>query len=216
MHEKTLPYSPHQNGKQEAFWGNSEGRLMEMLEQRSDLTLEFLNLATQAWTEVEYNRSVHRELAVSPLTRFRRSASVLRDSPSSQELRNAFRCDVRRRQRQSDGTISLAGKRFEVPARYRHFTKVVVRYARWDLGRVDLIDPREDSILAPLYLLDRVANADGHRAPVQLDTTSEPAAASKTPDELPPLLKRILAEYSATGMPPSYLPKNHTPKKGQA
>jgi hypothetical protein len=26
--------------------------------------------------------------------------------------------------------------------------------------------------------------------------------------ELPPLLKRILAEYSATGMPPAYLPKN--------
>ena len=37
MHEKTLPYSPHQNGKQEAFWGHLEGRLMEMLEQRSGL-----------------------------------------------------------------------------------------------------------------------------------------------------------------------------------
>jgi len=29
--------------------------------------------------------------------------------------------------------------------------------------------------------------------------------------ELPPLLKKILEEYSATGMPPAYLPKQ--PKK---
>ncbi|MGB8899634.1 MAG: DDE-type integrase/transposase/recombinase, partial [Methylocella sp.] len=26
VHERTLPYSPYQNGKQEAFWGNVEGR----------------------------------------------------------------------------------------------------------------------------------------------------------------------------------------------
>ena len=31
-HDTTLPYSPHQNGKQESFWGNLEGRLMAMLE----------------------------------------------------------------------------------------------------------------------------------------------------------------------------------------
>ena len=28
VHERTLPYSPYQNGKQEAFWGTLEGRLM--------------------------------------------------------------------------------------------------------------------------------------------------------------------------------------------
>ena len=33
----------------------------------------------------------------------------------------------------------------------------------------------------------------------------------RTGGELPPLLKRILQEYSATGMPPAYLPK--TPPK---
>ena len=31
VHEKTLPYSPYQNGKQECFWASLEGRLMEML-----------------------------------------------------------------------------------------------------------------------------------------------------------------------------------------
>src|SRR5271170_5666363 len=67
-------------------------------------------------------------------------------------------------QRQSDGTIALEGVRFEVPARFRHFREVVVRYARWDLSRVDLVDPRHGTLLAPLYPLDRAANADGRRA----------------------------------------------------
>jgi putative transposase len=32
VHERTLPYSPYQNGKQEAFWGPLEGRLVTMLD----------------------------------------------------------------------------------------------------------------------------------------------------------------------------------------
>jgi len=37
----------------------------------------------------------------------------------------------------------------------------------------------------------------------------------RSDNQLPPLLKRILAEYSATGMPPAYLPKKPRPKKGR-
>ena len=40
VHERTLPYSPYQNGKQEVFWGTLEGRLMRMLDGVADLTLE--------------------------------------------------------------------------------------------------------------------------------------------------------------------------------
>ena len=47
-HERTLPYSPYQNGKQEAFWRVVEGRLLAMLEGVPDLSLELLNRATQA------------------------------------------------------------------------------------------------------------------------------------------------------------------------
>ena len=49
VHERTLPYSPYQNGKQESFWGTLEGRLMTMLEGVAQLTLPALNDATQAW-----------------------------------------------------------------------------------------------------------------------------------------------------------------------
>jgi transposase InsO family protein len=208
VHERTLPYSPYQNGKQESFWATLEGRLMEMLEGLAELSLDFLNEATQAWVEIEYNRTVHREISGSPVERFSKALDVLRSSPKASALRDAFRLEATRRQRQSDGTISLDGVRFEIPARYRHFSEMTVHYARWDLGRVDLVDPRTLTILAPIYPLDRTANADGHRSPVEADRTDMQADDSQPPrDALPPLLKDILREYSATGMPPAYLPK---------
>jgi putative transposase len=216
VHERTLPYSPYQNGKQESFWATLEGRLMEMLDGLAELTLDFLNEATQAWVEIEYNRTVHRETSRSPVERFSQAPDVLRPSPSTGALRKAFRLETMRRQRHSDGTISLEGVRFEIPARYRHFSDVVVRYARWDLGRVDLVDPRSGATLAPIYPLDRSANADGQRLLVELQNGDVPADDSQQPcNELPPLLKRILEEYSATGTPPAYLPKKPRPKQGE-
>jgi transposase InsO family protein len=216
VHERTLPYSPYQNGKQEAFWGTLEGRLMKMLDGVAELTLDLLNQATQAWMEIEYNRAVHRETSCSPVERFARAPDVLRFSPSSESLRDAFRLETKRKQRRSDGTISLEGVRFEIPGRFRHFREVTVRYARWDLGRVDLVDERSGIILAPIYPLDKSANADGRRAVVEPGATAVPPGdRRRTAGELPPLLKRILQEYSATGMPPAYLPKTPPSQDGE-
>ena len=215
LHETTLPFSAYQNGKQECFWAQLEGRLLEMLGKVRQLTLEFLNEATQAWVEIEYHRRVHREIGCAPAARLATAPDVLRPSPSSDALRAAFRREVKRRQRQSDGTISLDGVRLEIPSRYRHFRDVVVRYPRWDLSLVDLVDPRAGMILARLFPLDRAANADGRRALVEPrpEETASPAAESS--GELPPLLRQILAEYSATGLPPAYLPKDSTPKQAE-
>ena len=217
VHERTLPYSPYQNGKQEAFWGTLEGRLLNMLEGAVELTLEFLNQATQAWMEIEYNRALHRETSCAPVERFKQAPSVLRDSPKSESLRDAFRLETKRIQRRSDGTISLEGVRFEIPARYRHFHAVTVRYARWDLGRVDLVDEHNGTILAAIYPLDKTANADGRRAVVEPGSTGAPPLdRRRAPGELPPLLKQILQEYSATGMPPAYLPKTSPEDNGES
>jgi transposase InsO family protein len=217
VHERTLPYSAYQNGKQESFWGNVEGRLLAMLDGYADLTLDFLNEATQAWVEIEYNRAVHRELSCTPVERFAQTADVLRASPASDALRAAFRLEAKRRQRQSDGTISLEGVRFEVPARFRHFREVVLRYARWDLSRVDLVDPRQGTLLAPLYPLDRAANADGRRAVIEPASADAAAAERQRTGALPPLLQKILADYSATGLPPAYLTQRTLfPEKGEA
>jgi putative transposase len=215
VHERTLPYSAYQNGKHEAFWGTVEGRLLAMLDGYAEWTLAFLNEATQAWVEIEYNRAVHRELSCTPVERFAQAADVLRTSPSSDALREAFRLEAKRRQRQSDGTLSLEGVRFEVPARFRHFREVVVRYARWDLGRVDLVDPRHGTLLAPLYPLDRTANADGRRAVLTPASAAPAAADHPQTGTLPPLLQKILADYSATGLPPAYLPqRTPNPEEG--
>ncbi|MCC6696588.1 MAG: transposase [Candidatus Hydrogenedentes bacterium] len=208
VHETTLPYSAYQNGKQESFWGNLEGRLMEMLHHLPELTLDFLNQATQAWVELDYNHATHRELGCAPVTRWTQAKDVLRASLSSDGLRQAFRMQVQRRVRRSDGTISLGGQRFEIPSRYRHFRDVVVRYPRWDLGRVDLIDPRQETVLCRLWPWDRQANADGQRALLTPTETCVAGELTASSGELPPLLKQLLAEYSATGLPPAYLPQN--------
>jgi hypothetical protein len=189
---------------------------MKMLDGVADLTLELLNEATQAWVEIEYNRAVHRETSCSPVERFAKAPDVFRASPSSEALRDAFRLQTRRTQRQSDGTISLEGVRFEIPARYRHFRDLTLRYARWDLGRVDLVDEPGGTILAPIYPLDKTANADGRRASVEGNSPDvELDHGPRRDSELPPLLKSILQEYSATGMPPAYLPKTSQKDNGE-
>jgi putative transposase len=109
LHEPTLPYSPYQNAKQESFWATLEGRLMAMLEGVAELTLERLNTMTQAWVEQDYLRNVHSEIATTPLKRYLDAPNVGRLCPDSETLRRAFRCRVQRRQRRSDGTLTLEG-----------------------------------------------------------------------------------------------------------
>ncbi len=209
VHQTTLPYSPYQNAKQESFWGRVEGRLIAMLEGVDELSLELLNTATCAWVEQEYQRSRHSELGSSPLERYLAGPDVGRECPGSETLRAVFRRELTRHQRRSDGTLSLDGQRFEIPSRYRHLERVHVRYARWDLRRVDLVDARRGTILCALYPLDKSANADGARR--ALDAVSQtplaPAASG-----LAPLLRQLMADYAATGLPPAYLPTDPDPE----
>jgi len=208
LHERTLAYSPYQNGKQEVFWGQIEGRLLPMLEGVPDLTLSILNEATSAWLELEYNREVHCETGQIPLARMLAGPSVGRPSPTSEVLRNAFRRQAERTQRHSDGTLSLEGVRFEIPSRYRHMEHVTIRYAEWDLSNVDLVEPLTNTILCRLYPLDKVKNSDGLRrrlGPVEGAEEAPPPA--EKPAGMAPLLRKMMAEYEATGLPPAYLPK---------
>lgn len=203
LHQTTLPYSPYQNAKQETFWGRIEARLMAMLEGEASLTLESLNLATQAWVEQEYHRAHHSEIGTTPLARYLAGPNVHRQCPSAAVLSAAFRVEVKRRQRRSDGTVSLDGKRFEIPARYRHLEFVHLQYARWDLTRVDLVDPRTGAILCPVKPQDKSAHAEGQRkrlTPAAIDLSPLP------PSGMAPLMRQLLADYAASGLPPAYLP----------
>jgi putative transposase len=208
VHERTLAYAAYQNAKQEVFWAQIEGRLLPMLEGVADLTLAPLNEATQAWVELEYHRRRHSEIGCTPLERYLNASSVGRPSPAPAALRRAFRAEAVRTQRRTDGTISLLGRRFEVPARYRHLDRLHLHYASWDLSAVDLVDPRTAEILVPLYPLDKLRNASGRRRFV-MPPAAVPAS-EPPPSGMAPLLAELLRQYAATGLPPAYLPKDTT------
>lgn len=213
VHETTLPRTPEQNGKQECFWGQVEGRLIAMLEGEKELTLKLLNDATQAWVELEYNRRRHSEIGEPPLDCFLREKSVDRPSPSSEILRRAFRIEESRTQRRSDGTITVKGVRFEIPSRYRTLLRPSVRYARWDLSSVDLVDSRTGAHLATLFPIDKEKNADGHRRP--LDSNPEPDTSFLEPTGIAPHLAQLMEDAKKTGLPPAYLTSHepHTPEE---
>jgi putative transposase len=205
LHQPTLPYSPYQNAKQEVLWAQVEGRLMAMMDGVVELSLEQINEATIAWVEFEYHRKVHSEIASTPLNSYLKGPSVGRECPGSKILREAFCMQVSRKQRKSDGTFTLDGTRFEVPAQYRHLNLLQIRYARWDLSHVLLIDINANLVLCALYPQDKSANASGMRRALQKNTV--PIQESKKEVGMAPLLKDLIGQYAATGLPPSYLPK---------
>jgi len=204
-HDRTLPYSPYQNGKQESFWGQLEGRLMSMLSRVEPLTLETLNYSTQAWSEMEYNRKHHQELNCSPVDKMLEGPDCSRPAPGSEKMTFVFTIQVSRIQRKSDGTLQLKGVRFEVPSRFRHFDRLYIRYQSWNLSHAWLVDGRNSTLLAKIYPQDKVKNGEGLRRTLAPMLEDLPESVSNT-DPYPPLLRKLLGDYAATGLPPAYLP----------
>ena len=204
-HHTTLPYTPQQNGKQESFWGQIEGRLMPMLEGEETLTLKLLNEATLAWVELDYHRKVHSEIGATPIERFLEGPDVARPAPSPENLRMAFTAETARTLRRSDCTISLEGHRYEIPSSFRHLKRVSVRYAGWDLTHVHLLNRQSGEIISRIFPRDLEKNADGRRRSMEPSCTT--GSPSGSPVGIAPLLQHFLSEYAATGMPVSYIPK---------
>jgi hypothetical protein len=121
-------------------------------------------------------------------------------------VRRAFQIESTRTQRRSDGTISLHGQRFEIPSQFAHLREVRVRYARWNLARLDLIDPRTGAVLTPLYPLDKTANAAALRHVKKPGEAPPPPATG-----MAPLLKKLLSDFEDAGLPPPYLPDEEEP-----
>jgi hypothetical protein len=130
----------------------------------------------------------------------------MRPSPDSATLRQAFTRTERRTLRKSDGTVVIEGRRFEVPNRYRHLTRVDVRYANWDLALIHLVDEHTATVLCRLYPQDKTANASGLRRSLE-PITDQPIAA-RPAGGMAPLLANLIDQRAATGLPPAYLPKD--------
>ena len=208
QHDKTLPYSPAQNGKIETFWGQLEGRLMAMLSKVEPLTLGFLNNATQAWVEQEYNRTVHEETGQTPIDRMLAGPDVSRPSLGSEVLHFYFTASETRTQRKSDGTLQIKGVRFEVPSRFRHLKRLKVAYKPSDLSMAYLVDPQTSDSLGRIYPQDKGKNAQGVRRALEPLHQSDGDVSTdlSSTQVIPPLLRKLLADYAATGLPPAYLP----------
>jgi putative transposase len=75
---------------------------------------------------------------------------------------------------------------------------------------VELVDPHSGQGLCLLYPLEKAANASGQRRRLAPQTEPEPTPVTGT--TLPPLLRKLLPEYAATGLPPPSLPKQDDPE----
>ncbi|MBU4263645.1 MAG: IS481 family transposase, partial [Proteobacteria bacterium] len=122
----------------------------------------------------------------------------------SEEIDFGFTIREQRRQRRSDGTIQLKGIRLEIPARFAHLIKLTARYRSWDLSKAWLVDQRNDQILAIIRPQDKTKNNSGARR--TLNPGPLMAHEPEPTDKLPPLLRKIVAEYAATGVPAAYIP----------
>lgn len=202
QHDTTLPYSPYQNGKQETLWGQLESRFIELLRGVKNLKLSFLNRAAQAWVEQDYHRNVHREIRSTPLERMLQGPDVSRPVPERDFLLHAFTRRLQRTPRRSDATVVVDGVRYELPVRFAHLPSVILRAPSWDKSRMTLVDAHTDAPLARLLPVDKAKNASGLRRVIQPDTD----AGDPPCDPLPALLRKWLADYAATGLPPAYLP----------
>lgn len=210
VHRTTLPYSPHQNGKQETWFASLEGRLMAMLDGVHDLSLRRLNDVTAAWILHDYNQRRHRELDGTPLARYLAGTNAGRPTPSMEHLRDVFRRDVRRTIRRSDGTVSLEGKRFEIPHELLALRRVLLRYATWDLTTVHLVDERTGATTHRILPLDKQRNADSRRrlveTPPSAPTPPTPPTVPPSSSGLPPLARELLRLQRESGAPPLYFP----------
>jgi hypothetical protein len=62
--------------------------------------------------------------------------------------------------------------------------------------------------------VDKTKNADGQRRSLEAIAQADAVAATATPPAgeagMAPLLRKLVAEYAATGLPPAYLPKGES------
>jgi hypothetical protein len=154
---------------------------------------------------------VHEEIGSTPLERLLKGPDVSRPSPDSEALRFAFTKQERRTQRKSDGTLQIQGVRFEAPSRFRHFQHLYIRYQSWDLSSAYVVDQRTGDLLARIYPQDKTKNAHGYRR--TLEPLPEPVAPETDSEPIPPLLRKLISDYAATGLPPAYIPKDEIDKE---
>jgi len=211
--EKTLPYSPYQNGKQEAFWQPLENRLMKMLPKEKRITLDILNKVTIAWIEEDYHVKIHSETGQTPMDRFLNEKNVLRDFLDFNTLKKSFRKTITRSVRKTDGTLTIDGIRFQIPQQYAFMESLTLRYARWDLGEAEIVCPQTKKDVCTIFPIDKISNSNAIRkerdsknsVKTEHSFDLEEDFLDLNTDHLVPLLAHCLTEYSKKNIHNGYL-----------
>ena len=112
---------------------------------------------------------------------------------------------ITRNVRKTDSTVAIDGVRFQIPQQYSHFTSLLLRYARWDLGEAEIICQETKKSLCVIYPLNKVLNSSGHRKDIQqkeniiqthIHHESECELLDLSRHQLPPLLAHCLKKHT--------------------
>ena len=74
------------------------------------------------------------------------------------------------------------------------------------MSRVYLVDERTGFVLATITPLDKTKNNQGKRRIIS--AVLDPAAVPVAGDSTSPLLRQLINDYAATGLPAAYIPKD--------
>ena len=68
-----------------------------------------------------------------------------------------------RKQRLTDGTVSIEGVHFQIPMKFRHMERLTLAYARWDLSEASIVDPNTREIIVDIFPVDKTRNSSMKR-----------------------------------------------------
>ena len=168
----TRPYQPQGRAKLERWFLTVRRSFLPRIEcDQCSVGLDDLNRLLFAWIEGEYHQRPHRGLGGEPpLDRWLRLSDGIRPLPVGIDLDALFMDEVSRRVGK-DGTLALAGRRFEAGPRFIG-RKVTVRFDPFDLRSVLVSSESGESTTA--FPVDLRANRRVRRLPLSTDTPPAP------------------------------------------
>ena len=167
----TRPYQPQGRAKLERWFLSVRRGFLARVDIDRCGGLNALNRLLFAWIEGEYHQRPHRGIGgEKPLDRWLRLSDGIRPLPLDVDLDGLFLDEVSRRVAK-DGTLTLAGKRFEAGPRFIG-QKVTVRFDPFDLRSVRVVAASGES--AVIYPVDLSANRYVRRLPPPADRSSPP------------------------------------------
>lgn len=167
----TRPYQPQGRAKLERWFGTVRRGFLPQVDVDRLEDIDALNRQLFAWIEGHYHQHPHRGIeGETPLDRWLRLSEGIRPLPAEVDLDQLFLEETTRRVAK-DGTIRLRGKVFEAGPRWIG-QRIRVRFDRFDLRRVTLVDDRDQQ--RDIFPVDLSANRHVRRETGFEDTPKTP------------------------------------------